>query len=111
RQSHELGHNGAGPGPRLDRFFGAGLLRSLHLLEHLKVHKRTFFARSTHRMSFVGQTVLSAIESGRPECPSRLLTAVSFVLAAATGDGGRSLVSRPSRVGGCGRPWPAHLSG
>src|SRR4051794_26304110 len=75
RQSHKLGHDRAGPGPRLDRLFRAHLLRGLDLLENLEVHKGTFFARTTHRL---------------------LSTAVSVVRTGATCGGERSPCSTPS---------------
>src|SRR5690349_16712667 len=36
-QADKLGHDRASPRPSLDRLFRAGLLRSLHLLEHLEI--------------------------------------------------------------------------
>src|SRR6476620_2140275 len=54
RQADKLGHDRAGPRPGLDRLFRASLLRSLDLLEHLEIDKRTFFARATHVIRRIG---------------------------------------------------------
>ena len=47
-------HDGARPGPRLDRFLGPRLLLPLHLQIELEVDERAFFERSSHnRLSIV----------------------------------------------------------